>query len=246
MSAHGDIWPPLIGLSLGSFGYGLLLLAKGSMYGLAGIFFFIIAMGGFTLKEIRTKRDKDSYESSLPIDHPKFAMWLFLFSEVIFFSSLIGSSYGIRVHAQSWPIASQVLNVPITAFNTFVLICSSLTMALALDSVKKGDNNGLKKYLMLTILLGLTFLGIKLFEYSHLLSEGYAPAKSLFATTYFVQTGFHGLHVLGGIIAMLFLLGKAQKNHFTKENHDYVEYTGLYWHFVDIVWILLFPIIYLI
>lgn len=246
MSAHGDIWPPLIGLSLGSFGYGFLLLAKGSMYGLLGIFAFIAAMGGFALKEIRTKRDKDNYQSSLPIDHPKFAMWLFLFSEVVFFSALIGSSYGIRVHAHSWPVASEVLNVPITAFNTFVLICSSLTMALALDSIKNGDNNGLKRYLALTMLFGAVFLGIKLFEYSHLLEEGHSPAKSPFATTYFVQTGFHGLHVLGGMIAMLFLLAKARKNHFTSENHDYIEFTGLYWHFVDIVWIILFPIIYLI
>lgn len=245
-NAHrADIWTPLVGLTFGLFGYGLILLLKGSIIGVIPMLTFVVAFGAWFIGEINRPITKESYTPSNSLDHPRMSMWIFLFSEVLFFGSLIGTSYGIRLRS-TWPIVPEVLNVPLTAFNTFVLICSSLTMALALDAIQNGKVQKMQKYLGATALMGVVFLAIKFSEYFHLIHEGHGPTSDPFGMTYFLQTGFHALHVVVGIIGILYLIIKARKGHFTKDNHDYVEYTGLYWHFVDVVWIVLFPIIYLI
>ena len=171
-------------------------------------------------------------------------MWLFLATEVMLFSSLIGAMLQMRSRS---PIAAHhVLNVPITAVNTFILIISSTTVVLALAAIQDGDKKKLLRYLLFTLALGATFLGVQIFEYTQLLHEGFTPSGSLFGGGFYTVTGFHGFHVFLGLVWCTGLILQAAKGHFTPQNYARIEIFGLYWHFVDIVWILLFTVIYLI
>jgi len=143
--------------------------------------------------------------------------------------------------------------VSLTGLNTFILICSSLTMVEALAAVERGNQKQLKMFLAATLVLGITFLSIQAFEYTKLFfEEGLtftgAPGgiNPLYGSTFYIQTGVHGSHVFAGVLAMAYTTIKAFKGGFTKENHEAVELVGLYWHFVDVVWIFLFTIVYLI
>jgi heme/copper-type cytochrome/quinol oxidase subunit 3 len=178
------------------------------------------------------------------LDNRKLGMWIFLASEVMLFSALIGAFLTIK--AGSPPDANHVLNVPITAINTFVLIVSSTTVVLALQSIQDGDKRRLLYFLMATLALGATFLSIQVFEYRNLILEhGFTPSSSPFAGAFFTVTGLHGFHVFVGLIACGWLIAQAARQRFTAEEHGRVEVFGLYWHFVDVVWIILFTIIYL-
>ena len=188
--------------------------------------------------------DKSTPYSGISIG--KFAMWLFLASEVMFFTGLIGSYIVLRAGAIDWPIPSHELNIPLTAFNTFILICSSVTMVRALYAIQKGELKAFKQNLLFTVIGGTFFLSVQAFEYTKLLGEGLNPHRDLFGATFFTLTGFHGAHVTAGVITLLILYLKALRGNYTQENHDAIEYAGLYWHFVDLVWILLFTIVYLI
>jgi heme/copper-type cytochrome/quinol oxidase subunit 3 len=179
------------------------------------------------------------------LDNRKLGMWIFLASEVMLFSALIGAFLTIK--AGSPPDANHVLNVPITAVNTFVLIISSTTVVMALSSIQDGNKRRLLYYLIATLLLGATFLSIQVIEYRNLiLDHGFTPASSPFAGAFFTVTGLHGFHVFIGLIACAWLIYQAAKQRFTAEEHGRVEVFGLYWHFVDVVWIVLFTIIYLL
>lgn len=178
-------------------------------------------------------------------------MWTFLLSEVIFFATLIGYSLTVRLKATAWPSPHEYLDVNLTTVNTFILIVSSFTMAMAVNAIKMGDQKKLKIFLGLTILLGTTFIGIQVKEYLDLFHEGDIALTEdarfkLYSSTFFLQTGFHGLHVIIGIILLLFVFLRAVRGGYSKEDHEYVEYMGLYWHFVDLVWVFLFMILYLI
>jgi heme/copper-type cytochrome/quinol oxidase subunit 3 len=178
------------------------------------------------------------------LDNRKLGMWIFLASEVMLFSALIGAFLTIK--AGSPPNANHVLNIPITAINTFVLIISSTTVVLALQSIQDGDKRKLLYFLMATLALGATFLTIQVFEYRNLILEhGFTPSSSPFAGAFFTVTGLHGFHVFIGLIACGWLIAQAARQRFTAEEHGRVEVFGLYWHFVDVVWIILFTIIYL-
>ncbi len=178
-------------------------------------------------------------------------MWLFLLSEVIFFATLIGYSLVVRLRATAWPNPHEYLDVNLTAVNTFVLILSSFTMAMAVNSIKLGDQKNLKIWLAATILLGTTFISIQIKEYLDLFHEGDVALAAdsrfkLYSSTFFLQTGFHGLHVFIGILLLVFVLLRAVRGGYSDKNHEYVEYMGLYWHFVDLVWVFLFTLLYLI
>ena len=178
-------------------------------------------------------------------------MWTFLLSEVIFFATLIGYSLAVRLRATDWPSPHEYLDVDLTAINTFILIISSFTMAMAVNSIKMGDQKKLKLFLAATILLGITFISIQAKEYLDLFHEGDIALTTdarfkLYSSTFFLQTGFHGLHVIIGIIFLIFVFLRAVRGGYTKEDHEYVEYMGLYWHFVDLVWVFLFMLLYLI
>ncbi len=184
--------------------------------------------------------------TSTGIPSAKLAMWLFLASEVMFFTGLIGAYIVLRAGFSAWPHPGEELSIPIAAFNTFILLSSSMTMALGVAAVHQSDVLKLRLFLGLTILLGLGFLGVKAYEYSLKFSHGHFPGTGLFWDCYFTLTGFHGLHVLAGVLANLWILALTFGGAFLKRRGHMVEISGLYWHFVDLVWIFLFPLLYLL
>jgi heme/copper-type cytochrome/quinol oxidase subunit 3 len=185
------------------------------------------------------------YDSGPPVERGKFAIWLFLATEVMFFSGLIGAYIVLRTASSSWPDPGNRLAVDITAFNTFVLITSSWLMVKALFASKKGDRNGILFWLGLTILGGSLFVGIQVYEYIELIKEGALPHVDLFWSTFYIMTGFHGSHVVVGVIWLIVVWFQALGGRYTARNNLGVELAGLYWHFVDLVWVLLFTIVYL-
>jgi heme/copper-type cytochrome/quinol oxidase subunit 3 len=178
----------------------------------------------------------------------KFGIWLFLASEVMLFGSLFSALIVLRMGAASWPHGWEILNIPIGTINTMVLIGSSVTMVMAWASLRLNNFGAFRKYLGSTVLLALVFLVFKAIEYNEKFQHGYLPSTHNFFATYFTMTGLHGLHVIGGIIVNSYLLfpgsamWKTEPERFTNR----IEYAGLYWHFVDLVWIFLFPILYLL
>lgn len=188
----------------------------------------------------------DQRLGNLGINVQKLGMWLFLASEVMFFTGLIGSYIVLRFGSPTWPAPGQILNVPLTAFNTFVLICSSVTMVKAFAAIEDGNQGGLKKWLFATVCLGLLFLSIQGYEYQKLLHHGLTITGSLYGSCFYTLTGFHGAHVSIGVLCMMFTTLKAFLGRYSQEYHYGVEIMGLYWHFVDLVWIILFTIVYLI
>jgi heme/copper-type cytochrome/quinol oxidase subunit 3 len=178
------------------------------------------------------------------LDNRKLGMWIFLATEVMLFSSLIGAFLQAKAHSPA--TANDVLNVPVAAINTFVLIVSSTAVVMALSSIEDGNKTGLRNFLILTLLLGATFLSIQIIEFAQLLREGFTPSGSLFAGAFFTVTGFHGFHVFIGLLVLLWLIPQAIRGSLTSAEHMRVEVFGLYWHFVDVVWIVLFTIIYLL
>jgi heme/copper-type cytochrome/quinol oxidase subunit 3 len=184
--------------------------------------------------------------TSLGVDNQKLGIWSLLGSEVMFFSSLIVTYIVFRDKSVTGPYPREALDVPLTAFNTFVLICSSLTMVTALATIQRGQVAGLRRWLIATALLGLTFLGGQAYEFSLLISHGLSLSSNLFGATFFTLTGFHGAHVFAGVIWIGFVLARAFRGGVTQDNHIAVELVGLYWHFVDLVWIIIFTVVYLI
>ena len=181
------------------------------------------------------------------LPHNKLGMWIFLASEVMFFTALIGTY--IAFHASGrfeMDVVREALNVPLAALNTFILIVSSFTVVMALDSIHEDKTNRFVLFLLATLVLGGTFIAFQGVEWSELLSHGITPADSMFGTAFFVLTGFHGMHVIVGLMWLTFTLLKSFRGDFTRTNNMGIELFGLYWHFVDIVWIILFTMIYLI
>ena len=172
-------------------------------------------------------------------------MWIFLATEVMLFSALIAAF--LQMKARSPADANQVLNIPITAVNTFILIISSTTVVLGLAAIQDGEKKKLLRYLVLTLLLGATFLGVQVLRvHAASPAKGLTPSGSLFGGGFYTLTGFHGFHVFIGLIWCLSLILMACKGVFSHRNYARIEIFGLYWHFVDIVWIILFTIIYLL
>ena len=176
----------------------------------------------------------------------KLGIWLFLASEVMLFGALFSAYIILRTGSVEWPHGE--LNIWLGMANTFILIGSSVTMVMAWASLKLKNWGKHRLYLFLTAALALVFLVNKYFEYAEHFSKGEGPWHNTFFGLYFTLTGLHGLHIIGGVIVMLYLLGPGAK--MWKTNPDQftnrIEYTGLYWHFVDLVWIFLFPVLYLL
>jgi cytochrome c oxidase subunit III len=176
----------------------------------------------------------------------KLGIWLFLASEVMLFGALFSTYIILRTGAPEWPHGE--LNVLLGAINTVILITSSVTMVMAWATLKLKDWAKHRLYLIATFALAGIFLVNKYFEYKDHFDKGETPAHSTFTAIYFTLTGLHGIHILGGMVVMLYFLGPGTK--LWKKNPDQftnrIEYTGLYWHFVDLVWIFLFPVLYLL
>lgn len=177
-------------------------------------------------------------------DNRKLGMWIFLASKVMFFTSLIDGF--INMKGRSPAGANQVLNIPITAINTFILILSSTLVVLALASAQDGKIKRALYFLLGTWVLGAAFLSIQLNEYSNLLRVGVTPSGSLFGSGFYALTGFHGLHVFIGLAWLTGLIVMVIRGLVTREQSHVIEIFGLFWHFVDIVWIVLFTIVYLL
>lgn len=181
-------------------------------------------------------------EQPNPARRGKIALWWLIASEVMIFGGAVGSYILARTAGQGWSAEAAHLSTSLATINTFVLLTSSMTMAMAFAAYQKVDQGGVQKFLLLTILLGLAFLGIKAYEYTSHIMEGLAPWSGSFWAFYYMLTGLHALHVLAGVIVNIILLLAAGRGLSTGYR---VEIAGLYWHFVDIVWIFLFPLLYL-
>jgi len=181
---------------------------------------------------------------ALGVDHRKVGMWLFIASEVMFFGGLI-ATYLHYKYTLGFPEASR-LDIVAVGVNTTILLTSSLAVVMALSSIRAGRSGRMSVFLLLTILLGATFLTGQALEFSHLYGEGVTLTGSVFGSSFFALTGFHGLHVLAGVVWAIVVLVRGLRRAFSAERNMGVEVFGLYWHFVDIVWIMLFTLIYLI
>ena len=179
----------------------------------------------------------------LPVQ--KFLMWLFLASEVMFFTGLIVAYIVTRFNSASWPVVAEVLNVPLVAANTFILIISSVTMVLALENFEQGQHQRGRYFLLATLVLGIIFLSVQAYEWNELIHEGILPSTNMFGATFYTLTGFHGAHVTGGVLWILGVTIAAFRGSY-QDSPLGIEMLGLYWHFVDLVWIILFTIVYLI
>jgi len=178
----------------------------------------------------------------------KLGIWLFLASEVMLFGALFTSYILLRVSAPEWPHGSLILNVPLATLNTVVLITSSITMVMAWASLKMNNFKKYRTYMGLTFLAGVAFLLIKGVEYGTKFEHHLFPSNSTFFAIYYTLTGLHGLHVIGGMIVNGYLWGPGSRMWKTRPERftNRVEVAGLYWHFVDLVWIFLFPVLYLL
>jgi len=182
------------------------------------------------------------------LNNVKIGIWLFLASEVMLFGALFASYILLRAGGTTWPAQSELLNVPLATVNTIVLITSSVTMVMAWASLMRKEFGKYRLFMGGTILLGLVFLVIKYFEYSHKFHHDHFPSENAFLAIYFTLTGLHGLHVLGGMVFNAYLWGPGAKMWKTNplQFTNRVEASGLFWHFVDLVWIFLFPVLYLL
>ena len=179
------------------------------------------------------------------LDHRKVLMWLFLASDCMFFGSLIGTYMSYRGRSLAGPTPHEVFDIPYTSVSAFVLLMSSLTMVLALAAIQRGDSRRLVIWLVTTALLGSVFLGGQFYEFTTFYHEGLTLNVNLFGSSFFTLTGFHGAHVTIGVFWLLYLAAASLFGRLNAEQSLYVEIAGLYWHFVDIVWIVIFTLVYL-
>jgi heme/copper-type cytochrome/quinol oxidase subunit 3 len=176
----------------------------------------------------------------------KLGFWIFLGSETLFFGSLISTYMVYKHESVVGPFPHEVFNIPLTSVSTFVLLMSSLAMVIALDAVQRGNRKWSLISIMAVIVLGATFLGFQGLEFSEFYHEGLTLQTNLFGSTFFILTGFHGAHVSIGVIWLFLLWMEAFRGKLGPDKSLRVEIAGLYWHFVDIVWIAIFTLIYLI
>jgi cytochrome c oxidase subunit 3 len=184
-------------------------------------------------------------ETSTGLDSRKIGIWMFIASEVIFFTALIST---FLLYRGQTPYSQGLghLELNVAAVMTFILLMSSFTMVSALAAIRDGNAGRMRLWLIATAVLGLLFLGSQAYEWSLLFREGVLPTTNLFGATFFTTTGFHGSHVFVGVLWMIGVIARASKGGVTAKNNLSVVMVGLYWHFVDLVWVVLFTVIYLI
>jgi len=180
------------------------------------------------------------------LEPPVLGMFLFIASEAMLFGAFFTAYFFIRVvnpDADPWPLPPFHLPKLVAGVNTAILLTSSFTMHWALQSIKRGDRSGLKAGLVLTFFMGLSFLITQMIEYAHV---GFTPADGAFGTIFFGLTGLHGAHVFVGLSLLLVATIRAFRGHYTPEHHHGVEIPGIYWHFVDVMWIVVYSTVYLL
>ena len=185
-------------------------------------------------------------DTNTGIDNRKLLMWLFLASECLFFGSLIAAYILYRDQSVVGPYPEDLFDIPFTSVSAFVLLASSLSMVLALAAIQRGDVRRMQIWLVTTAALGIVFLGGQAFEFTEFYREGLSIDTNLFGTTFYVLTGFHGAHVTVGVLILLSIYMVSLRKPFNREHAITIELAGLYWHFVDVVWIVIFTLVYLI
>jgi heme/copper-type cytochrome/quinol oxidase subunit 3 len=191
----------------------------------------------------------ETHHTSTGLDNTKMAMWAFLGSECLFFGSMITTYllYRSRLSGEAeGPLPFEIYDIPFTSVSSFVLLMSSLTMVLALAAIQRGDQRGMRTWLLATALLGTSFIGGQIYEFTTFIDEGMTLGSNPASSAFFMLTGFHGAHVTGGIFMLLSLVGLSLAGKMDTQDARKVELVGLYWHFVDIVWIVIFTVVYLI
>ncbi|HVL65228.1 MAG TPA: cytochrome c oxidase subunit 3 [Actinomycetota bacterium] len=189
----------------------------------------------------------EQHHSSTGVDNTKMAMWAFLGSECLFFGSLISTYLLYRNRVLDGPRPHEIYDIPYTSVSSFVLLMSSLTMVLALAAIQRRDMRGCRIWLLATAMLGMIFIGGQIYEFTTFVEEGLKLSTSTFGSSFFVMTGFHGAHVTVGIFMLLALFGMSMFGRLDDaDGPRKVELIGLYWHFVDIVWIVIFTVVYLV
>ena len=176
----------------------------------------------------------------------KLLMWVFLGSECLLFGGLISTYLIYRSRFADGPAPGDIFDIPFTSVSSFVLLMSSLTMVLALSALQRGDIRNNRIWLLTTALLGSLFIGGQVYEFTSFLREGLGYTTSPFSSAFFTLTGFHGIHVSVGIVMLMSLAISSYRGTLTQKNAETVEIVGLYWHFVDVVWIFIFTVIYLV
>ena len=185
-------------------------------------------------------------ETTTGINHRKLLMWVFLGSDCLFFGSLIATYMVYRGQSVVGPYPADIIDVPITTISTFVLLMSSFAMVMGVAAARNGNQKRLIQWLLLTIVLGGIFIGFQVYEFNLFRVEGLRYETNLFSSTFFTLTGFHGAHVTLGLFWLLCLVIIAARNPAGRPSGLDVDIAGLYWHFVDIVWIVIFTLLYLI
>ncbi len=180
------------------------------------------------------------------ISNAKLGMWVYLGSDCLLFGSLISTYLLLRHRSVGGPTPEDVFDIPFTSVSSFVLLMSSLTMALAVASITRGDVQRNRAWLATTAMLGGVFIGGQVYEFTTFYREGLGYTTNIFGSAFYTLTGFHGIHVSVGIVMLMSLLLMSLRGNLGPEKAEAVEIVGLYWHFVDIVWIVIFTVVYLI
>jgi heme/copper-type cytochrome/quinol oxidase subunit 3 len=194
----------------------------------------------------RVKAVEHGAPTSTGLSNVKLGMWAFLASECLLFGALISTFLLYEGKHVVGPTPQRLYDIPYTSVSSFVLLMSSLTMVLALAAIQRGDHFKLRVWLMATALLGMTFIAGQTYEFTRFVQDGMTIKTNVVATSFFTLTGFHGAHVTGGILMLLSLFGMSLDGRLPAERAEVVELVGLYWHFVDIVWIVIFTVVYLV
>ncbi|HEU0013281.1 MAG TPA: heme-copper oxidase subunit III [Longimicrobium sp.] len=195
-------------------------------------------------------------DTSTGLDSRKMAFWGFIGSECLLFGSLIATYMAYKGNSLNGPYPHDtvingqhhegILNIPLTSFSTFILLMSSVAMVMGLHFVQRGERNRATLWLFLTAFFGSIFLGCQVFEFTHFYHEGLTLKSNLFGSTFYVLTGFHGAHVTVGVVYLLTLTWMSHRGRLPPRKALNVEIAGLYWHFVDVIWIVIFPLVYLV
>jgi heme/copper-type cytochrome/quinol oxidase subunit 3 len=192
------------------------------------------------------QHDDHGHGTATGTSNTKLAMWVFLSSECLFFGAFIATFLLYRGRNVKGPTPTDVYSIPFTSVTSFILLMSSLTMVLALAAIQRGDHRRFRVWITATALFGLTFIGGQIYEFTEFYRKGLSLHTNVFGSSFFVLTGIHGAHVTVGIIWLLSLWGLSMQGKLGVQHSERVEIAGLYWHFVDVVWIVIFTVVYLI
>jgi heme/copper-type cytochrome/quinol oxidase subunit 3 len=188
----------------------------------------------------------DTHVGATGLDHRKLGIWVFIGSECLFFGTLISTYVVYRGRSLQGPYPHDILNVPLITVSTFILLMSSLTMVLGVAAIQGRDVRAARRWLLATAALGCLFLAGQVYEFNHFVHEGLGLTTNLFGATFYVMVGFHGAHVTVGVVWLLALWSLLTRGRLGARDEVVVDMVGLYWHFVDVVWIAIFTLVYLI